>query len=118
MRRVAKSTLAAEALALLDGCEAAIFLKEIWLEMLCLRERNYLPIDCFVDNKSLVDAIHSTNLVSDKYLRINIAAIFEMLQRRDIGSVSWIDSQQQLADCLTKEGKHGLPLLRAISANQ
>ena len=118
VRRVAKSTLAAEALALLDGCEAAIFLREIIVEMLGSVEHQCLPIDCFVDNKSLVDTIHSTNLVSDKYLRINIAAIFEMLEKGDIESVSWIDSQQQLADCLTKEGKHGLPLLRAIDAKQ
>ena len=65
-----------------------------------------------------MDAIHATNLVSDKYLRINIVAIFEMLEKGDIQSISWIESQQQVPDCLTKEGKHRLPLLRAINSKQ
>ena len=59
MRRVVKSTLAAEALALLDGAEAAILLANVITEVLNLRQNKPI-VRCFVDNKSLVEAVYST----------------------------------------------------------
>lgn len=37
-----------------------------------------VPITAFVDNKSVVEALKSTQMVDDKRLRIDIAAIKEI----------------------------------------
>ena len=112
VRRVVKSTLAAETLALLDAAESAFYIRKI-LEDIGL-ERT-VPIRCLVDNKSLVDALRSMKMVEDKYLRINMACLKDMLSRGDISSVDWVMTNQQLANCLTKKGASPVALVEAIS---
>lgn len=68
-----------------------------------------------MDNKSLVDALHSCKNVDDRRLRIDIAVLRDMLERGEIGEVSWVDTSQQLADCLTKKGASTERLRAAVS---
>ena len=71
VRRVVKSTLAAETLALLDGAEASILLAAMISELLNLQGHRPI-VKCFVDNRSLVDAVYSTKVIEDRLLRINM----------------------------------------------
>ena len=112
LRRIVKSTLAAETMALLEGAETAVYLARIFKEITGVEE---LPITCFVDNKSLVDALHSSNKVEDNRLRIDIAVLDDMISRKEICEVKWVDSSQQLADCLTKRGVSPGRLRAAVS---
>ena len=112
IRRVVKSTLAAETLALVDCAEAAVYIKEIFREI-CLIE--HVPINCYVDNKSLIDALNSKKNVEDKRLRIDLAIIEEMIKNKEISSVTWIGSSHQLANCLTKRGASSKSLRASIS---
>ena len=63
-----------------------------------------LKVNCYVDNKSLVNALSSTKRVEDRRLQIDLAVLEDVLAKKEISSVSWIASRQQLADCLTKRG--------------
>ena len=63
-----------------------------------------MPIKGFVDNKSLVDALASSKQVEDRRLRIDIAVLDDMLAKKEINCVKWVDTCNQLADCLTKRG--------------
>ena len=101
LRRVVKSTLAAETLALVEGAEAAIYLATIIKEVVKCRE---LSIRCFVDNRSLVEGISSSKGVDDRRLRIDISLMKDLLHRKEVESVSWVCTSEQLADCLTKRG--------------
>ena len=101
LRRVVKSTIAAETMALIEGAEAAIYIAQI---LSCVTSCNKLKVYCYVDNKSLVDTLNSIKKVEDKRLRIDLAVIENMIANEEICKVSWIPSQQQLADCLTKRG--------------
>ena len=101
LKRVVKSTLAAETLALVEGAEVSFYIASIIKEVTKTKE---VPIHCKVDNKSLVDALSSSKQVDDKRLRIDIAVLDEMLEKKEINNVSWVDSSSQLADCLTKRG--------------
>ena len=112
IRRVVKSTLAAETMALLEAAESGCYIGRIF-EDIGIAER--LPIKCYVDNKSLVGALRSVKKVDDKYLRINIACLKDMLERKDITTVEWVDTGKQLANCLTKKGASPHALLEAIS---
>ncbi|KAK3873855.1 hypothetical protein Pcinc_021147 [Petrolisthes cinctipes] len=112
IRRVVKSTLSAEALALLECVETAVYLASILSE---LSGSGKFKIKCFVDNKSLVDALYSSRSVEDRRLRIDIAVLQDMLERGEIDGVSWVDTSQQLADCLTKKGASTERLRAAVS---
>ena len=81
MKRVVKSTLAAETLALVEGAEASFYIASILKEMTKVEE---ITIKCKVDNKSLVDALSSSKQVDDKRLRIDIAVLDDMLERKEI----------------------------------
>ena len=109
-----KSTLAAETLALLDGAEASILIAAMLTEILNL-QRNRPIVRCFVDNRSLVDAVYSTKVIEDKLLRINMAVLRDLLLRRELHDVSWVPTSCQLADALTKKGADAEPLIEAVS---
>ena len=103
LKRVVKSTLAAETLALEQALETCFMMKSFLCELLNKEISNeVLPIKCYVDNKSLVDSIFSTKTLSEKRLEIDICIIREMLNKNEVYSVEWCKSELQLADCLTK----------------
>ena len=102
LKRVVKSTLAAETLALVEGAEVSFYIASIIKEITKMKEE--MPIQCKVDNKSLVDALSSSKQVDDRRLRIDIAVLDEMLEKKEIHNVFWVDTTSQLADCLTKRG--------------
>ena len=56
-------------------------------------------VKCYVDNKSLVDALHSTTSVEEKSLRINIAVLRDMMQRK---GVIWVKTANQITNALTR----------------
>ena len=104
IRRVCKSTLAAECLAMEDAVDAAFYLKCVLLDVLRIPVQK-VRMECFIDNKSLYDNIHSsTNVKEEKRLVLDISLIKEMMERKEINSVTLVDTKQQLADCLTKQG--------------
>ena len=77
-----------------------------------------LKVKCFVDNKSLVEAIYSCRCVEDKRLRIDIAVLQDMIGHREIDEVVWLESSLQLADCLTKRGASTDRLRAAVSRDR
>ena len=114
IKRVVRSTLAAETLALLEGLEEAMYLKTMIKK---IDTSQVIPIVGYVDNKSLVESIYSTKLASDKRLRIDIGAIKQML-RSDIEQVKWLPGSSQLANCLTKRGASGEQLLTVFRTGE
>jgi len=112
VRRIVKSTFAAETMALLEGAETAVYLASIIKEITGCEE---MPITCIVDNKSLVDALQSSNKIEDTRLRLDIAVLEDMISRKEISKVIWVDTTRQLADSLTKRGVSTERLRAAVS---
>ena len=104
IRRVVKSTLAAETLALVEALDMAFYLGSILSEILHKSNSAKIPIECYVDNKSLWENTQSTKNVTEKRLRIDLASIKDMLQKGEISEIKWIESAHQLSDCFTKRG--------------
>ena len=98
LKRIARSTLSAEALACIDGVDSALLLKRIIFDIIHVQ----VPITVLTDNASLVDSVFSTKLVSDKRLRIDISYLKSLVDEQNIQRFSWIPTRFQLADCLTK----------------
>lgn len=107
IKRVVRSTLAAEALSLQEGLEEAFYIRAVIGEFI----PGNVAIYAHVDNKSTVEAIYSTKLVDDRRLRIDIAAIKQSIDKGEITTVRWIEGNNQIANCLTKAGASGNQLL-------
>ena len=108
-----KSTIAAETLALLDAAEAGIFYSELLSQAMNIPEGS-IPVKCFVDNRSIVEAAQSTTAVEDKLLRNNVAVLRDLLSSRHLTSVEWVKTPQQLDNVLTNKNVCPRPPLSAI----
>ena len=70
IRRVVKSTLAAETLAAADAIDNAYYLGQI-LSQFLFDNKKEIQIELYVDNKSLHDNVFSVKNVAEKRLRID-----------------------------------------------
>ncbi|XP_057290806.1 uncharacterized protein LOC130613486 [Hydractinia symbiolongicarpus] len=84
IKRVVRSTLAAETLALVNGIDAY--------------------------NKSLYEAAYSTKALEDKRLRVDMASLRQSTNQKEV-ILKWIPTKHQLADVLTKQGANSTLLL-------
>ena len=114
LKRVVKSAMAAETMALLEATEHALLLKTILLEIYELAP-SQLPINCFIDSLQTLDAVTSTNVIEDKRTLIDVCAMRQMIERREVSSVQWIAKEKQLADCLTKSTASSELLVKVLS---
>ena len=115
IRRVVRSTLAAETLSMSEAVDMAIFVATLFSELTCGEAKaQNIPIQCVTDCKSLVDAIKSQKFVSEKRLRIEISGLKELLESGQIRKFEWCDTKRQLADCLTKNGASPFELRKTL----
>lgn len=113
IRRVAKSSLTAETLAMSDAVDNAFFINNL-ISTLLWKGAKKIPMEIITDNKSLFDALKSNKPVSNKRLRIEIGQLKEMIDNKEINKVTWKDTKNQLADGLTKIGPNSQLLLNVI----
>ena len=113
IKRVACSTIAAETLSLVNGCDVAIYINNLLPELL-QTEPNCLSITAYTDNQSLYDAVHSMKQTLQKRLLVNISAIREMVERNEI-IVTWINKEKELSDVLTKSGTPSNSMLQTLN---
>ena len=102
IKGVVHSTIAVETPPLVDGCDVAIYINNLLSELLHM-ESNCLSITVFTENKSLHDVVYSMKQTLEKCLLIDISATWEMVKRNEI-TVTWINTEKQLSDILTKSG--------------
>ena len=112
IRRVVRSTLAAETLAMAVALDAAMLIEAMWREM--VGPHYNISIVGITDCHSLFDAVNSSKAVTDKRLRMEISMLREMQERGEM-ELSWTEKENQLADVLTKRGVNSLKLQRVLS---
>ncbi len=74
----------------------------------------YILIMAFIDNMRVLLAIHSSKMVDDKHLRINLGAIKEALEFHKVEAIRWCIGDKQIANCLTKRGASPYLLLNIL----
>ena len=112
--RVARSTLTAETLAAVEALDGAFLIKTILEETL---SRKLPAISLHVDSKSLFEATKTTNVIADKRLMIDMAALRELIERNQV-EINWIPNERQLADVLTKAGANKRKLTDVLSVGR
>ena len=114
IRRMARSTLASETLALVDGMDCVISIAMLLNEILYGKCSTGLPIKCYIDNNDLYQAIYSNKQVSEKRLRKEVNIVKEQIKNKDISSVHWIQTNKQIANVLTKSGASAQNILQVF----
>jgi hypothetical protein len=112
VRRVARSTLAAESLAFADGIDAAAFVSHLAEEFHMIPPKS--TVIGVTDSRSLYDAANTCTQISDRRLRVEISAIRETKEKGEL-EILWTGKDNQLADVLTKKGAPSQKILEAIS---
>ena len=95
IKRGVKSTLAAECLALQEGSDAGFYIKTMLTDILKV-EANDVGIEL------LHESLHSSKTLEEKRLILDEAIMKDMMQKREINKVQWIEKKYQIADPLTK----------------
>ena len=115
VKRVVRSTLAAETLSFSDGAESGIYISNMLQEFAPqLRE---LKIDCITDSRSLFESAGTSTAVSDKRLRVEINYIREMIKKNEI-TIKWVKGEGQLSNVLTKTGASPFSLMDVIQSGR
>ena len=115
-KRIARSALAAELYAMMNGFDASAVLK-VSLDQIGLNKsatnthdnnllkagRGTVPMIIYTDSRSLYDGLVSLNTTTEKRLLIDLHLLRQEYERREIAEVCWIPTEQNPADALTKE---------------
>ena len=111
---MARFTLTAETLAAIEAVDSALVLKQNIEEILKIE----LPsIRLMVDNKSLYDAVRTSNTLSEKRLMIDMSALRQMTEINEV-EVKWIAPKDQLANVFTKDGADKQKRISVINAGK
>ena len=113
IKRVVNSSLSAECLQAVEAAETCILLRDRLEDILCLPNKS-VQVSIIVDNKSLMDAVHTSTSVENKRLQIDINMLREMIEKGDISEFRWISTAYQLANPLTKNGASTDYLLKML----
>ena len=116
VRRVVRSTLAAECLAQLDAVDASFLIKSLLEEVISCN--NGIPVESIIDNKSLCEALYSTKCIEDKRLRVDVATLRERLHIGELSAVKWVDTSKQIANLFTKSGTSSTLLFDVIRSSK
>ena len=76
-----------------------------------------ITIDVYTDNRSLYDILNSTNAVSEKRLRVDIAMIQENILDNQ-ATIHWLTTTEQIANVLTKDGVSSEFLFKNLNTNK
>ena len=110
LRRVVRSTFAGETLIASEALDELVYLADTWAKL------GGCKIDRIIrtNPKSLYDHVLAKGTCKEKRLNVEINALKEALQQRELTRVEWVDSHAQLADALTKH-MTALALLRSLN---
>ncbi|GAB1599883.1 hypothetical protein Ahia01_000265800 [Argonauta hians] len=112
LKRVVKSTLSTETMALMEGAEQCFLLKSIIKEIFNIS----LPIIVIADSKSLKDCLSTSKTLEDKRLKVDICVVRDYVKKKEIHQLCWISTEKQLADSLTKSGANPAKLLQVLQS--
>ena len=97
LKRIVKSTLAGETLALTDLVDELVVLRETMERMTGTAPRTIARTDCM----SLHDHIMKGKQVSEKRLHVELSMLKEVVENKEC-EIEWVETAEQLSDCLTK----------------
>ena len=101
---------------LVEAAGACFWLANLLTEILYCKPNDdkNIKIECYTDNHQLYDSVYSIRPMQGKRLRTEIALLREMIKKKEITKINWIENKYQIADCLTKYGASSEKLLNTL----
>ena len=114
--KVVKSAMATETLIQVEAAEACFWLANLLSEILYCKpnDNKNIKIECFPDNYQLYDSVYSTRPIQDQRLWKEITLLREMINKKEITTINWIENKYQITDCPTKYGASSEKLLNTL----
>ena len=114
LNRIVTSTYEAEAIALTVASEEAIQLKKELINLIgCVPE--VIDIQVFCDCDDVVASVFSTKDVCKSVrVRSDIGRMKQIISRKEITSLAWVPSEQQLANAMTKSSASKVALVSTL----
>ena len=97
-RRVTRSVLGSETMALADGFDAGYAIRHDLERM----TRRKIPISMFTDSLSLFDVVTKATITTERRLMIDIAGVKQAYKAKEIHTLGFIRTNYNVADALTK----------------
>ena len=113
LKRITKSALATEIMAVGEAADAGILVANMLKEIHRLKELPKVVVK--TDSKSLIDNLKTTNTVEDMSMRVNVARLRQMVEMNEV-AMEWVPTEMQLADVMTKKTASAT-LLRKVLEN-
>ena len=108
IKRVCRSTFAAETLSAIDAIDQGIYLRDMlvgWLNLDKLDDdgRPTIPLQLYSDCNSLCETLEMVEpKATEKRLRLDLTSMKENLDNGTLSAFTWLDTRIQVADALTK----------------
>lgn len=107
IKRVTRSALASEVYGMADSSDMAIALSTTLNRMMKEHNLPRIPIILCTDSYSLYECIVKLGTTKEKRLMIDIMALRQSYERREIQEIRWINGKDNPADSMTKAKDNG-----------
>jgi len=101
-KRVTRSVLASEIYGMVGGVDMAISINTTIKMITDQLEFSHIPIIVCTDSYSLYECLVKLGTTKEKRLMIDIMALRQSYERREITEIRWIDGKDNPADAMTK----------------
>lgn len=115
IKRVVRSTLAAETHSLADGYGTASYLRQLLPKIFPQVQQQ--PATAITDSKSLYDTMGTSHRASDKSLVVHISYIRQWIDEHQLLLI-WKEGSSQLSNALTKRGASTSLLTSTLSTGR
>ena len=119
--RICRSVKGAETRSLENGLDEAIhfsrMIREIYDGVVNLKQPRQIEVVALTDNKGLWENLNNTRQCDEKLLRNSVALIKEMIEKKEVKEVEWVETSGMLADVLTKRNGNGSWIRNVVSKN-
>ena len=117
IKRVCRSAMEAETMALNTGMDQAIYVKQV-LEELLGRPEDSIPLRAVVDNQDCHAIVHANVAAKERRLRAEVSRIKEALRRGNISEIILVKGPKQLANAMTKRTADPLEILQILQSGE
>ncbi|KHJ33634.1 hypothetical protein EV44_g3547 [Erysiphe necator] len=101
-KRVTRSVLASELYAMVNGVDMAVAIGSTLYMITCQLKIPNIPIVICTDSFSLYECMVKLGTTKEKRLMIDIMALRQSYERRELSEVRWINGRDNPADAMTK----------------
>lgn len=118
-KRVTRAILASELYAMVAGLDMAISISTTLNRIMKQLGFNDIPVVICTDSFSLYECMVKLGTTKEKRLMIDIMAIRQSYERRELSEIRWISGSTNMADAMTKERTKVNSALRTfVSTNE